>query len=191
MARGQQRSDPNRSASTHEGFRLVPLTLEAAPALQTLLAAAEDYFRLLGAREVPGDMAERLLLAAAHTPGRHVMGIEVDTQLIGLLDFRLRYPGPDHAYLGLILLVPAERGKGYGSLAMDIWETWLALQTPIRRVRTGVPAHLRRPLRFFRRRGYRPTGEARRLAVGDWQPRVLIMEKHLGATASTPETNDT
>lgn len=189
MAHGQRASDPNRSASGRAGFRLVPLTVEAVSALQAILEAAEDYFHRLGARDVPGDMAERLLLAATHTPGRHVMGIEVDARLIGLLDFRLRYPDPDHAYLGLILLVPSERGKGYGSLALDIWETWLALQTPVRRVRTGVPAALRRPLRFFQRRGYWPTGEARRVVVGDRQPRVLILEKRLGTTAGAPETD--
>ncbi len=160
-------------------LRLVPLTTEDRARLQKVYEASADYFELVGEVGVPPNTAERALLEAASIPERHVMGIFVDEELIGVLDFRLRYPGPDTAYLGLILIVPEMRGKGYGSLALDIWETWLDVQTPIARVRLGVAAHNRRAIRFWLRRGYRMTGEARRVAVGAAAPRILFMEKTL------------
>lgn len=182
---------PRDATTLRDRFRLVPLSAAASAEVQAILTAAADYFRQVGATAVPTDLGERLLLAAAHTPGRHVVALTVGDDRIGLMDFRLRFPDPQTASLGLIVIVPSWRGKGFGTLAMDIWETWLAYETPIRRVRAGVPAHLRRAFRFFARRGYRPTGEARRVPVGDWQPRVLFLEKalpgiHRAAEADNP-----
>lgn len=160
-------------------LRLVPLTTEDAPRLQRVYEAAADYFHLVGEGNPPPTLAERALLEAAAIPDRHILGIVLGDDLIGVMDFRLRYPAVDTAHLGLILLVPEARGRGYGTLAMDIWETWLEVQTPIEKVRLGVVAHNRRAIRFWLRRGYRFTGEARRLAVGAAAPRVLFMEKEL------------
>ena len=151
-----------------------------AARLQRVYEAASDYFHLVGEGDPPPTVAERALVESAAIPDRHVMGIVLGDDLIGVLDFRLRYPAADTAFLGLILLVPAARGRGYGSLAMDIWETWLEVETPIQRVRLGVVAHNRRAIRFWLRRGYRFTGEAHRVAVGAAAPRVLMMEKMLG-----------
>lgn len=191
MHRERQMGDAPRDATTlRDRFRLVPLAADASQEVQRILTEAADYFRSLGATAVPADLAERLLLAAAHVPGRHLMALTVGDEAIGLLDFRLRYPDPETASLGLILIVPSWRGRGFGTLALDIWETWLAYETPIRRVRVGVPAHLRRAFRFFLRRGYHPTGEARRVPVGDWQPRVLFLEKGLPEVQRAPEANN-
>ncbi len=160
-------------------LRLVPLRVEDAPRLQRVYEAAADYFHLVGEGDPPPTVAERALVEASAVPDRHIMGIVLNDDLIGVLDFRLRYPAADTAHLGLILIVPAARGRGYGTLAMDIWETWLEVQTPIRKVRLGVVAHNRRAIRFWLERGYRMTGEARRIAVGSAAPRVLFMEKRL------------
>ncbi len=164
----------------YPNLTLVPLTTDDIPRLQALYEAAADYFFALGASTVPDTMAERALLEASTLPGRHIMGITLEDRLIGLLDFRLRYPANDVAQLGLILLHPDYRGQGYGSLALDIWETWLDLQTPIERVRAAVPAHMRDAQRFFLRREYHLTGESYRTAIGDAHPRLLIMVKLLG-----------
>ncbi len=164
----------------YPNLRLVPLTTDDIPQLQALYEAAEDYFFSLGVSRIPDTMAERALLEASNRPGRHIMGIMLDDDFIGMLDFRLRYPANDVAQLGLILLRPEYRGQGYGTLAMDIWETWLDLQTPIERVRAAVPAHLRNAQRFFLRREYHLTGESYRATVGDAHPRLLIMVKLLG-----------
>ena len=176
------------SPSDQPNLRLVPLTPEDASRLQPVYEAAADYFEDLGEVSVPSSMAERTLLEAANTPGRHIMGITLDGDLIGVLDFRLGYPAAEVAQLGLILLVPEQRGRGLGSLALDIWETWLEVQTPIRQVRAAVPAHLRRAQRFFLRREYHFTGEAYRVQVGEAQPRLLVMTKLLGIEppATTP-----
>ena len=161
-------------------LQLVPLTTEDESRLQSLYESAADYFHSLGVTSIPNTMAERALLEASNLPGRHIMGIFLEEELIGLLDFRLRYPAAEAAQLGLILLAPEYRGRGYGTLAMDIWETWLEVQTPIERVRAAVPAHLRDAQRFFLRREYHLTGESYRASVGDAHPRLLIMVKLLG-----------
>ncbi|NPA91894.1 MAG: GNAT family N-acetyltransferase, partial [Chloroflexi bacterium] len=124
--------------------------------------------------------AERMLLEAAHLGNRHLMAIQWEETPVGVLDFRLRYPDAAAAYLGLILLLPEWRGRGIGTWALDIWETWLDVQTPLERVRTAVPAHLRRAQRFFLRRDYHLTGESYRVPVGEARPRLLVMEKLLG-----------
>lgn len=172
---------------THPGpnLRLIPLSDNAADDVHRVLVASQDYFQDLGADHIPSDLGKRLLLEALHTPNRHMMSITLEGQIIGLMDFRLRYPSPETAYLGLLLLIPTMRRQGYGSLAMDIWETWLDRHTPILRVRLGVPAHCRRTLRFYFRRGYHLTGEARRVSVGHMQPRVLFLEKHLSLSTSS------
>ena len=118
------------------------------------------------------------------------MGILQGEEMVGLLDFRLRYPASDAAQLGLILLRPDVRGKGLGSLAMDIWETWLDVQTPIERVRASVPAHMRRAQRFFFKREYHLTGESYRVAVGAARPRLLILEKLLRLKSLEEETEE-
>lgn len=170
----------SESPDPQPNLRLVPLDVGDAPRLQRVYEAAADYFHLVGEGTPPPAMAERALVEAAAVPDRHIMGIVLEEDLIGVLDFRLRYPAMDTAHLGLVLLVPDARGHGYGTLALDIWETWLEVQTPIERVRLSVVAHNRRAIRFWLKRGYRFTGEARRVAVGATAPRVLIMEKRLG-----------
>lgn len=166
--------------SAESNLLLVPLRVADVPRLQQVYEACADYFQLVGRTSTPAHMAERVMLEVETTPGRHVMGITLNDELIGLLDFRLRYPAPDVAQLGLILIVPGERNRGYGTLAMDIWETWLDVQTPIARVRAAVVAHNRGAQRFFLRRQYHLTGETYRMPVGRAQPRVLVMEKFLG-----------
>ncbi len=163
----------------HPDLRLVPLAVEDKARLQRVYEAGADYFQEVGEVDIPPKMAERTLLEAEALPGRHIMGIFSGDDLIGVLDFRLRYPAADTAYLGLILVVPEKRGQGYGSQALDMWETWLDVQTPIKRVRLGVAAHNRRAIRFWLRRGYRMTGEFRRIVVGASAPRILFMEKWL------------
>ncbi len=167
-------------------LRLVPLTEEDLPLLKHLLDAGEDYFQALGEERVPPDLAEHMMLTRGEG-GRHLMAIYRGDEPVGLLDFRLRYPDNAAAQLGLILLRPEWRGKGLGSLAMDIWETWLDLRTPIERVRAAVPAHLRRAQRFFLRREYHLTGEAYRVRVHRAQPRLLILEKLLGVEPPAQE----
>ena len=175
------------ATSPFPDLRLVPLAPDDAPRLQAVYEATADYFHLVAGGAPPPGAAERALLEAAAIPDRHIMGIVLEKDLIGVLDFRLRYPAADTAYLGLLLLVPEARGKGYGSLAMEIWETWLSVQTPITRVRLGVVGHNRRAIRFWLARGYQFTGEARRVTVGAAAPRVLIMEKVLNPASRHPE----
>jgi len=161
-------------------IRLIPLGAEDVDALQTMLIVSADYFQALGHAQVASDLAARMIRETESTPGRHLLGVDLKGELIGILDFRLRYPAPDTAQLGLLLLQPSWRAQGIGTLTMDIWETWLDVQTPIERVRSAVPAHLRQAQRFFLKRGYHLTGESYRFPIGNVQPRLLILEKLLG-----------
>ncbi len=172
--------------TTPHPLRLVPLSSEDVDVLEDLLAAGEDYFRALGEDGVPPGLAEHLALALGQG-GRHIMAIYREEQAIGLLDFRLRYPDRTAAQIGLILIRPEWRAQGIGSLALDMWETWLDVKTPIERARAAVPAHLRRAQRFFLRREYHLTGEAYRVRLHRAQPRLLIVEKLLGVEPPAQE----
>jgi RimJ/RimL family protein N-acetyltransferase len=141
--------------------------------------AASDYFQLAGGRPPAPLQASQDLLEAAQDDGRYLLGIYLDSELVGVLDFRLAEPGPWDARLGLILLDSVHRGQGLGSWALRIWEEWLRQATPTEAIVLTVAAPGHAAQRFFRHHGYAFTGKATRVLTGDIRTRMLVMSKHL------------
>jgi len=160
-------------------IRLRPLTATDADALQRVYDAAADYFLGLLARKPNFGEASRDIQSAIMEPNRHILGVEYDGALIGLLDVRLHFPEENVAQIGLLLLAEKQRNQGLGTWALRMFEAWLRRDTPIRVVRLNVAASNRDAHRFWQREGYRFSGEASRIDLATHSPRMLVMIKTL------------
>ncbi|MDW8317464.1 MAG: GNAT family N-acetyltransferase [Anaerolineae bacterium] len=163
---------------------LRPLTTDDAPALQGVYDRCADYFRLAsgGAWEgAPPDQAHHDLAEAAQDDGRYLLGIYLAEELVGVIDLRLADPGPYDVRLGLIALAEPYRRQGLGRWALRILEEWLRRATPTEAVVAAVAANDYASQAFFRACGYTFSGQATRVAVGDFRLRFLAMRKSLRA----------
>jgi RimJ/RimL family protein N-acetyltransferase len=160
---------------------LHPLVPGNASELQAVYAAGADYFARLSGGLVRADQAERDLAETAGDDARHILGIFLNDEMVGVVDLRFADPGPFDVRLGLILLGESHRGQGLGGWALRILEEWLRQATPSQAIVLAVLAQDLAAQRFFRRLGYDFTGQAIRVVVGDYRPRLLMMRKDLDA----------
>ncbi len=170
---------------------LIPLAPERhAEALQAVYRGAQAYWEMYNLPASPRKQAALDLKAAEETPGRTMMGIVRVTadqagapgvEMIGVVDFRLHWPGEHVAYIGMIMVTETYRRQGVGSQAWRLLEPWLVQRADIQTARCGVEQFNPGALRFFQSLDFDLTGEANRLRVGDKFVRLLYMEKELGA----------
>jgi len=176
---------------------LLPLSLDYhIGALQAVYQATPSYWRLYNLASSPPDQAERDLRAAAETPGRYLLGIVqrivaddpgAGAELIGIVDFRLHWPAADVAYVGLLLVAEPYQRQGIASQAWQLLEPWLNTTAQMQKVRLGVEQFNPHALKFFEHLGFRLTGEADRVKVGDKLVRLLYMEKAWQASTLVPK----
>ena len=114
-------------------------------------------------------------IAAANEPGNPQAG----AQLVGLIDFRLHWPDPDTAYIGILLVAEPFQRQRVGSDAWALLQPWLAGEAGLRAVKLGVEQFNPGALRFFQSLGFALTGEAQRIRSGKRLVRLLAMEKEL------------
>ena len=169
---------------------LIPLDRQRhAEALQAVYRGAQDYWEMYNLPASPRKQAALDLKAAEDTPGRTMMGIvrlsegageTPAVEMVGVVDFRLHWPGEHVAYIGMIMVVEPLRRQGVGSQAWRLLEPWLTQDAGIHTARCGIEQFNPGALRFFQSLGFHLTGEANRLQVGDKFVRLLYMEKGLG-----------
>ena len=114
-------------------------------------------------------------IAAANEPGNAAAG----AQLVGMIDFRLHWPDPDMAYIGILLVAEPFQRQRVGSDAWALLEPWLADEANLRAVKLGVEQFNPGALKFFQTLGFSLTGEAQRIRSGKRLVRLLAMEKVL------------
>jgi RimJ/RimL family protein N-acetyltransferase len=166
---------------------LLPLTAEYhTAALQEVYAATPSYWAMYGLPGAPAGQAERDLQAVAETPGRVLLGMvrrlvaddaSAGGELIGVVDLRLDWPGPETAYLALVLVAEVLQREHMGTQAWELLQPWLTTSAGIQRVRLGVEQFNPTALKFFEHLGFTLTGEANRVKVGEKFVRLLYMEK--------------
>jgi RimJ/RimL family protein N-acetyltransferase len=169
---------------------LTPLSAEHhADALQEVYATTPSYWHMYNLPGPPVDQAKRDLQEAADTPGRTMLGIvqrlkptdpRAGGQLIGLLDFRVGWPQPQIAYLGMIMVAEPFQRQGQGRRAWRMWLQWLRRATDCQIVRVGVEQFNPGALKFCQRLGFQLTGESNRIRAGDRFVRLLYMEYDIG-----------
>ena len=176
---------------------LLPLNLaDHAEALQQVYRATPAYWQMYQLAGSPAGQAERDLEAAASTPGRTLMGIvrHIDpndatagVEMVGVIDFRLHWPDPAVAYIGMVMVAEPYQRQGIGSAAWHLLAPWLAQGAQMSSVRLGVEQFNPNALRFFQSLGFTLTGDATRIQSGQRWVRLLYMEydlKHALADAA-------
>jgi GNAT superfamily N-acetyltransferase len=105
-----------------------------------------------------------------------ILGIfDASDQLAGVFDLIKSFPNSRTLMLGLMLLDPSCRGKGYGSMAYEILEEW-AVSESFNKIRIGVLFGNERGLKFWEKTGFVKTGEVKEYL----SHKVLVLEKYTG-----------
>jgi GNAT superfamily N-acetyltransferase len=139
------------------GYQIRLLGDKDAGEVQALLEKCVDYCLLVDGHP-PGPSSASLLISDC-PPGKSiddkvVLGIySLRKKMIGVLDAIRDYPSPGDWWIGLLLLDPAYRQKGLGSMTIRSFEDWVGMQRA-RRILLGVVEANDRALRFWRSAGF-------------------------------------
>lgn len=104
----------------------------AAPAVQRLFERCTDFFQLVsGAPPGPGDGADELNSIA---PGKTIddtvnFGVYDGDRLVAFAGLARDFPKPSEWWLGLLVIDPAERGRGLGARIHQELVDWVAAQS--------------------------------------------------------------
>jgi RimJ/RimL family protein N-acetyltransferase len=115
----------------------------------------------------------------ASDDARHILGIFLNEELVGVIDFRFADPEPFDTRLGLILVADSYRRQGLGTWALRILAEWLRQATPSEALVLTVQAQDLAAQRFFRHAGFAFTGRAFRAETAAGSPRFLFMRQDL------------
>jgi len=149
-------------------------------ALQCVLEAAPEYFlRVTGS---PPGGAEAQSTFTALPPDKtyedkFVWGLYEGEAMIGCADVIRGYPVREKAVIGLLLLARAWQRRGLGRALATLVEQAIAVWPEIARLRIGVVASNEGALAFWRKVGYRETGEIK--TNPEFVREVIVMEKLL------------
>lgn len=188
---------------------LAPLTpQDHADALQQVYRATPAYWEMYNLPGSPGGQARRDLEAAESTTGRHMLGIvrhvagqapatatdpDVETggtanastdagtelELVGVVDFRLYWPGAEMVYIGMVMVAAPFQREGIGRQSWELLRPWLVETAKVKTARLGVEQFNHTALHFFQALGFALTGETNRVEVGSKWVRLLYMEQSL------------
>jgi GNAT superfamily N-acetyltransferase len=162
-------SNPPQALPALEEYSFTYLTPQELPLVQTLceqcareieqsthLQPGLSVEHVLGLPPGPS-MAQELALALPAGKGyedKLLMGIFARTDhLIGVLDVIRDYPVQGEWWLGLLILEPAQRGRGLGEKICRAFEQW-AKDTGARYLRLVVSVQNRRGHQFWQRLGF-------------------------------------
>ena len=162
-------------------LRLLTGQLAELAALQCVLEAAPTYF--LTVTGLPPGNAEAQSTLTALPQGKSyedkfVWGLYEGEAMIGCADVIRGYPVRDKAVIGLLLLGEPRQGRGLGRAFVALIEQAIGAWPEIRWLRLGVAAPNTGALAFWRKLGYRETGEVKPAPPGIVAD-VLVMEKPL------------
>ncbi len=160
-------------------------TLTGTPAemaaLQAVLEAAPRYYE--AAQGGPPGPAEAQSTFTALPPGRsyddkRVYGLYAGDAMVGVADVVRGWNAPDKAIIGLLLLAEPWQGRGLGrafaALVLEALGEWPEIAT----ARVAVVASNSGALAFWRRLGFRETGEVRP-ATPPFVAEVVVLERPL------------
>jgi len=132
--------------------------------VETIVRAAADYYLIVQGTPAPPEEVDEFFNAVP--PGYALkdlfpVGFYADGRMVGIGGLLKGWNAPDKAMIGLLVLDPAVRGKGYGGAAVRLMEEMARSWSDIRRLRVGVVACNTNALAFWRRVGYVDTGEVK------------------------------
>lgn len=151
-------------------------------ALQEVFSRAGDYFlAATGAPEPDPDAAGQEIRGCASTPGREValVSLREGGEPVGALGWWSGNPEPDVTLLGMLLVVPEQRGRGIAREALGALEGWLR-ERGARRLRSGVATRDRRAMEVLPALGFERMGVREHAALGLNGLHLTLWEKALG-----------
>lgn len=129
---------------------------EDAPELQRLLERCSAFFELIEGAATRSDAAVEEL--ASHAPGKTAddtfcFGVYLEDRLVAFANLTRDYPKTAEWWLGLLVVDPSERNRGFGAALHASIAEWISAQsgTALWLIvqAQNEPAH-----RFWRRQGY-------------------------------------
>lgn len=147
----------------------------------SIVDAATDYYMTVqGTPAGPEEIDE---FFTAVPPGYSLddmfpLGFYAAERIVGIGGLLKGWNAPDKAMIGLLVLDPAVRGKGFGQQAVQCMEDMARAWPDIKRLRVGVVACNTNALGFWRKMGYRETGEVK-ARFAPFLDDVVILEKPL------------
>jgi ribosomal protein S18 acetylase RimI-like enzyme len=162
-------------------LRLLTGKLAEMHALQTVLEAAPEYY--LTVTGLPPGNAEAQSMFTALPPGKayadkFVWGLYTGAAMIGCADVIRGYPAREAAVIGLLLVAQAWQRRGLGRAFAVLLEEVMGAWPEFERLRLGIAATNTAAAAFWRRLGYRETGEVKPAPPG-FLAAVHVMEKSL------------
>lgn len=155
-----------------------------APAIQHLLESSPAYTRRVSGRGVaPGDGAALLeaLPPGVEPAAKTVFGLLArEGTLLGVCDVIAHWPEPGTAHIGLLLVRESHAGRGLGRRLHDEVLARVRADGALVRLRAGIVATnaaVAEP--FWRRLGYRPTGETKPYRDGEVDSTVAIWTRSI------------
>jgi GNAT superfamily N-acetyltransferase len=145
-----------------------------------VLEGAPEFFATTTGRPPGPDEARSVLtdLPPGRSPAdKVVFGLYEGERIVGCADVVRGWNAPDKAIIGLLLLAEDRQRRGLGRTFAALVERAIAAWPEIATVRIGVVETRAGALAFWRRLGYRETGERKRdpALVAD----VVVLEKPL------------
>jgi GNAT superfamily N-acetyltransferase len=147
--------------------------------LQMVFTRAADYFvRVSGQPGPEPGAAEQELAACVATPGREVALLTLldDGEPAVVLGWWRGNPEPEVALLGMLMVVPEQRGQGLAREALQGLQEWLRGQG-IRRVRTAIHASAFAEHRLLRRLGFEQMSIREHSALGLGGSHLALFER--------------
>jgi RimJ/RimL family protein N-acetyltransferase len=150
-------------------------------ALQAVLEAAPRFFECTTG--LPAGAAEAQSEVTALPPGKtyddkFVWGLYADDAMIGCADVVRGWNTREKAIIGLLLLAEPWQGRGLGRAFAALVEDAVAAWPEITTLRLGVVATNHDAHAFWRRLGFRETGEVK-TATPPFVADIVVLEKPL------------
>lgn len=175
---------PTDETGTLETARLALRTLGPGDEarLQAVFEAAADYFTALtGASGPVPDAAAQEIAGGAATPGRRIAVLTTidGGEEVGALGWWEGNPEPGWALLGIVMIVPAHRGRGLAREALEGLELWLAARG-VHSLRTAFPRRRLALHPIVKALGFREMSIAEHQKLGLAGAGTSLWEKRIG-----------
>ncbi|HEX4857487.1 MAG TPA: N-acetyltransferase [Usitatibacteraceae bacterium] len=164
-------------------IRALDDTPEHRRQVAALFALAEDYHLVVEGTPAGPDAAEeffREIPAGYSLNDLHLFGLYEGEQLSGVASVLKGWNAPHKAIIGLLVLAPEARGRGWGRDALIhiecVAKSWPGIDT----LRVAVLVNNGPALAFWRRVGFVDTGEIKP-RYANFVADIVILEKPLSA----------
>lgn len=162
------------------GYQIKYLSKDDIPIINKLVYECKDYFIIVNG--IIPTQQETLEILNDLPPGKsyndkYVIGIFNEQQkLVSIIELVKDYPVQNCCWIGLLLIIPDERRKGFGSIIYKSIHKWLSgLKT--REIRLGVVEQNERALKFWLSLGFEVIEKRQPKKYGKLEYSIIVMKQ--------------